>query len=238
MHPVILSGSGLWVAPHTITNDELVASYNAYAQAYNAQHAAAIVAGEQAALPESNAAFIEKASGIRQRYVIDKEGVLDPQRMRPRLVPRPDDELSLMAEIAVDAGRQALEAARCDGRDLDLVICAASNMQRAYPAMAIEIQHALGAGGHAFDMNVACSSATFGISQAVNAIATGQVRRALVVNPELAAYLGSGYRSQMLRLSWKYWTRIRLIGDENVAMDEFRFLTKDGQEDLTNRYFS
>ena len=187
MHPVILSGSGLWVAPHTITNDELVASYNAYAQAYNAQHAAAIAAGEQAALPESNAAFIEKASGIRQRYVIDKEGVLDPQRMRPRLVPRPDDELSLMAEIAVDAGRQALEAARCDGRDLDLVICAASNMQRAYPAMAIEIQHALGAGGHGFDMNVACSSATFGISQAVNAIATGQVRRALVVNPELTS---------------------------------------------------
>jgi len=60
----------------------------------------------------------------------------------------------------------------------------------------------------------------------------------LVVNPELAAYLSSGYRSQILRLSWKYWTRIKLIGDENVAMDEFRFLSKDGQEDLTNKYFS
>ena len=208
MHPVILSGSGLWVAPHTITNDELVASYNAYAQAYNAQHAAAIVAGEQAALPESNAAFIEKASGIRQRYVIDKEGVLDPQRMRPRLVPRPDDELSLMAEIAVDAGRQALEAARCDGRDLDLVICAASNMQRAYPAMAIEIQHALGAGGHAFDMNVACSSATFGIQTAADYIRSGNARSVLVVNPEIT----SGH------LNWRDRDSHFIFGDVATAI--------------------
>ncbi len=60
----------------------------------------------------------------------------------------------------------------------------------------------------------------------------------LLVHPELAAYLASGYRSQILRLSWKYWTRIKLLSDENVAMDEFRFLNKDGQEDLTNKYFS
>ncbi|HOZ22772.1 MAG TPA: hypothetical protein PLO28_13360, partial [bacterium] len=60
----------------------------------------------------------------------------------------------------------------------------------------------------------------------------------LVVNPELANYLASGYRSQILRLSWKYWTRIKLVADENVAMDEFRFLSKDGEEDFTSKYFS
>ena len=46
-------------------------------------------------------------------------------------------------------------------------------MQRAYPAMACEIQQAVGAGGYGFDMNVACSSATFAIEQAVNAIRGG-----------------------------------------------------------------
>ena len=47
--------------------------------------------------------------------------------------------------------------------DIDGVLVAASNMQRAYPAMAVEAQDALGIDGFAFDMNVACSSATFGL---------------------------------------------------------------------------
>ena len=80
MHDVVISGTGLWVAPEVITNEELVASYNAYAQRFNAEHAAAIAAGELAPLSESSAEFIEKASGIRQRYVIEKTGVLDPAR--------------------------------------------------------------------------------------------------------------------------------------------------------------
>jgi len=67
------------------------------------------------------------------------------------------------------------------------VICAASNMQRPYPAMAIEIQQALGTGGFGFDMNVACSSATFGIKTAADYIAAGDARAVLVVNPEITS---------------------------------------------------
>jgi len=92
-----------------------------------------------------------------------------------------------MAEMAVAASQQALAQAGKEGKDIDAVICAASNMQRGYPAMAIEIQQALGAGGYGFDMNVACSSATFGIEQAVNAIRAGSARCVLVVNPEITS---------------------------------------------------
>jgi beta-ketodecanoyl-[acyl-carrier-protein] synthase len=60
-------------------------------------------------------------------------------------------------------------------------------MQRAYPAMAIEIQHALGIDGYAFDMNVACSSATFGIQTAADMIRAGHARAILVVNPEICS---------------------------------------------------
>ena len=82
--------------------------------------------------------------------------------MRPKFAPRPDSEISLMAEIAVKAGQDALAAAGKTAADVDAVICAAANMQRAYPPWAVEIQTALGINGWAFDMNVACSSATFG----------------------------------------------------------------------------
>ncbi|HEY0053656.1 MAG TPA: beta-ketoacyl-ACP synthase III, partial [Caulobacteraceae bacterium] len=67
------------------------------------------------------------------------------------------------------------------------VLCAASNMQRPYPAMAIEVQNALGIDGFAFDMNVACSSATFAIKTAADFIAAGTCRAVLIVNPEITS---------------------------------------------------
>jgi beta-ketodecanoyl-[acyl-carrier-protein] synthase len=187
MKNVVISGTGLYRPPHVITNAELVEAFNAYADLQNAKNASRIAAGELPAMVHSSVEFIEKASGIRQRYVLDKAGVLDPNRMRPKFEPRPDEALSLMAEIAVDAGRQALAAAGKTGADIDGVLCAAANMQRAYPAMACEIQAALGAGGYGFDMNVACSSATFAIEQAANAVRSGSARCVLVVNPEITS---------------------------------------------------
>ncbi len=187
MKNVVISGTGLYRPPHIITNAELVESFNAYVALQNEKHAARIAAGEMEAMVPSSVEFIEKASGIKQRYVLVKDGVLDPTRMYPRFQPRPDDQLSLMAEIAVDAARQALDAAGRSGADVDMVLCAASNMQRAYPAMAIEIQNALGAGGYGYDMNVACSSATFALEQAVNAVKSGSARCVLVVNPEITS---------------------------------------------------
>ncbi len=187
MKNVVISGSGLWRPENVVTNAELVLAFNAYADLQNAKNARRIEAGELPAMTHSSVEFIEKASGIRQRYVIDKAGVLDPTRMRPRFEPRPDEQLSLMAQIAVAAARQALAAAGKQGSDIDGVLCAAANMQRAYPAMACEIQAALGARGYGFDMNVACSSATFAIEQAVNAVKSCSAQCVLVVNPEITS---------------------------------------------------
>ncbi len=187
MHRVAISSTGLYVPPHTISNAELVKAFNLFSDLENEKHADAIAAGSRAAVPHSSVEFIEKASGIKQRYVMDKEGVLDPTRMLPRLQARPDNALSLMAEIGVAAARDALARAGKQPSDIDGVICAAANMQRAYPAMAVEIQTALGIQGFGFDMNVACSSATFAIEMAVNAVKTGSARAVLVVDPEITS---------------------------------------------------
>lgn len=182
---VVISATGLWTPSDAITNEELVASYNAYVERHNAEHAAAITAGEAAPLQASSVEFIEKASGIKHRYVLDKKGSLDVDRMVPNIPERTNDELSLMAEVAVKAARQALERAGRDPADIDAVICSCSSLQRPYPALAIEIQNALGAGGFGYDMNVACSSATFAIQNAADIVRAGHARSALVVNPEL-----------------------------------------------------
>ncbi|MGB3626875.1 MAG: beta-ketoacyl-ACP synthase III [Henriciella sp.] len=186
MTPVI-SATGLWTPPHSVTNEELVESYNAWADRWNAEHEGDIAAGTLTAKTHSSTEFIEKASGIKSRYVVDKSGVVDPAIMRPIIPERPNEDLSILAEIAVKAAKQALDAAGRDPKDVDAVICAASNMQRAYPAMAIEVQEALGIEGFSFDMNVACSSATFGIQTAADFVRAGHAKSVLMVNPEITS---------------------------------------------------
>ncbi|GFE52134.1 beta-ketoacyl-ACP synthase III [Roseobacter cerasinus] len=187
MNTPVITGAGVHTPSDVITNAELVAAFNAYVDLYNTKHADEITSGELPAKEYSSEEFIVKASGIEQRHVVDKTGILDPTVMHPLLRQRQDDEPSLMAEIGLKAAQSALDQAGKTADDIDLVICAASNMERAYPAVAIEIQHLLGVSGFAFDMNVACSSATFGIQAAADMIRSGSIRGALVINPEICS---------------------------------------------------
>jgi beta-ketodecanoyl-[acyl-carrier-protein] synthase len=186
MTQAVIAATGLYTPPHSLSNVELVETFNAYVERFNAANAAAIEAGEVQALQPSSPEFIEKASGIRSRFVVDKTGLVDPEVMRPHIPERSNEELSVLAEIAVRAAEDALARWGKPASEIDAVICAASNMQRAYPAMAIEVQQALGIGGFAFDMNVACSSATFGIKTAADFVASGS-KAVLMVNPEICS---------------------------------------------------
>ena len=187
MYTPAITGTGVFTPENTISNAELVKSFNAYADKFNLEHADQIESGDVTAQSHSSEEFIVKASGIHSRYVIDKDGILNPDVMHPLMRQREDDEPSLMAEMALDAALKALKAAGKTPADVDAVICAASNLERAYPAVAIEIQELLGIKGFAFDMNVACSSATFGLQLAADMIKSGSISSALVVNPEICS---------------------------------------------------
>ena len=157
-----ITGTGLYIPPFSISNEELVESFNQYVDNYNTEHAADIEAGTVTALQPSSAEFIEKVSGIKSRYVMEKEGILNPDIMAPVIAYRNlGEELSVMAEMGTAALQDALADAGLEANDLDGIILACSSFQRTYPAVAIEIQNAIGmVGGFAFDMNVACSAAT------------------------------------------------------------------------------
>ncbi|MEL7444487.1 MAG: beta-ketoacyl-ACP synthase III [Pseudomonadota bacterium] len=207
-HRPVISSTGLFTPEESITNEELVASFNDFVDRHNARNADAIAAGQEVALEHSSVEFIEKASGIKARHVMSKAPIIDPDIMSPRWDERSDDELSIMAEIGVIACRQALERAGRKAEDVDAVLCAASNMQRPYPAMAIEIQQELGIEGFGFDMNVACSSATFGIQTAADYIRSGNAKSVLVVSPEIT----SGH------LNWRDRDSHFIFGDVATAV--------------------
>lgn len=185
MTKVVISGTGLFTPSEAISNEELVACLNAYVSRYNEEHKAEIDAGEMEPLQESSSGFIEKVSGIKSRFVLNKSGILDVNRMKPDLPDRSNDEQSIQCEMGVAAAQEAMDRAGKTAADIDAVIVACSNLQRAYPAVAVEMQAALGIEGYAFDMNVACSSATFGIQTAVDAIRNGSAKTVLMINPEI-----------------------------------------------------
>jgi len=198
----VISATGMFTPADSISNEELVASFNAFVDRHNAANP------DAEPLAYSSVEFIEKASGIKSRHVMSKAPILDPAIMCPRLPERGNDELSFMAEIGVAAARQAMERAGRKPEDVDAVLCAASNMQRPYPAMAIEIQQALGIEGFGFDMNVACSSATFGIQTAADYVRAGNARSVLVVSPEIT----SGH------LNWRDRDSHFIFGDVATAV--------------------
>ncbi|MCG2580238.1 MAG: beta-ketoacyl-ACP synthase III [Marinobacter sp.] len=187
MIKAVISGTGLYTPPATIDNDELVEAFNAFVEIHNGKHADEIARGELEALQPSSSSFIEKASGIKRRHVIDKSGILDPERMAPHIPERGNDQPSVQCDMSVAACKEALEQAGKTASDVDAVIVACSNMQRPYPAISIEVQNALGIDGFAYDMNVACSSATFGLQAAVNSVENGSARAVLVVSPEICS---------------------------------------------------
>jgi beta-ketodecanoyl-[acyl-carrier-protein] synthase len=183
----VIAATGLYTPPNALSNEELVETFNTYVARFNAAHAEQIAAGAVEALQPSSPEFITKASGIKSRFVVDKTGLIDPEIMRPIIPERSNDDLSVLAEMAVTAAKQAIERWGKPVSQIGAVLCAASNMQRPYPAMAIEVQQALGIEGFAFDMNVACSSATFGIKTAADFTASDPTKAVLMVNPEICS---------------------------------------------------
>lgn len=197
-----ITGHGVWHPDNVLTNDELVAAFNEFVRRENAKHP------DREPLKESSSEFIVKASGIKNRYVHDKTGLLDPERMCPNIPDRPETELSVQAEYSVNAAKRALAAAGKTGEDIDLVVLGASNLQRLYPAIAIEVQEAIGARGWALDMSLGCSAATGATIVASQAIQSGTATCALVVVPELT----TGH------MNWRDRDSHFIFGDASVAM--------------------
>jgi len=218
MGGVVISGTGVFTPPDVVSNDMLVNSYNEHTELWNKQNATAIEAGELEKRELSSAAFIEKASGVKSRYLMEGKGPTEVGRMYPYLSKyAPETNMGTPAQVkmAYEAAMEALSEAGLTGADIDMVIISASVWERFIPSMATELQQMIGAKGFAFDMSMACSSATFGMSTATDALKSGMATKALVVTAE--------YLSPMMNYEERDGHFI--FGDAAVAM----VLERDGE---------
>jgi len=187
MENIYISGTGYWKADEIVTNDEIVSSFNSYVEKFNKDNHQEIEAGNVEALGLSSTDFIEKASGIKTRYLIDKKNCLDINVMRPILRQEKAENLSWHAEMSVHAAKEAFKQAGIGPEDVDGVILGTSHSARNYPSLAMEVMEELGINGYGYDILVGCSSTTFAISNAYSDIASGLAKTILVVNPELTS---------------------------------------------------
>lgn len=88
--------------------------------------------------------------------------------------------------FAVRAAQQAIENARLDPSDIDLLLCATVTPDQILPSTGCIIQAELGAhNAAAMDIVAACSGFLYGVSIANSMIANGQIRHAVVVGAEI-----------------------------------------------------
>ena len=186
MEEIHIAGTGIWYPEDVITNDEIVISFNKHVDNFNELNKDSISAGILNKLEYSSVEFIEKASGIKTRRVVDKKNILDVNRMMPSLKHEDESRLSIHAVAGIEAAKKAMMQADVTSDDIDAVILGTSHNARYYPAVAIEIQNELGIDGYAYDMLVGCSSTTFAINNAYSDIASGLAETILVVNPEIS----------------------------------------------------
>ncbi|MGH9943637.1 MAG: beta-ketoacyl-ACP synthase III [Pyrinomonadaceae bacterium] len=88
--------------------------------------------------------------------------------------------------FAVRAARHAIERAKIDPAEIDLLICATVTPDQALPSTGCLIQAEIGAHrAAAFDLAAACSGFLYGLTLANQMIRSGQTRYALVVGAEV-----------------------------------------------------
>ena len=90
------------------------------------------------------------------------------------------------SDLALEACRNALQAAGLEPTDIDLIIVATSTPDMVFPSTACILQNKLGANGcPAFDVQAVCSGFIYALTVADALIKTGAAKRALVVGAEV-----------------------------------------------------
>lgn len=122
-------------------------------------------------------ADLEKMVDTSDEWITSRTGI------KQRRKAAPGEYTSL---FAVRAGRQAIERARVDPAEIDLLICATVTPDQLLPSTGCLIQAELGAHkAAAFDLAAACSGFLYGLTLANSMIRTGQARYALVIGAEV-----------------------------------------------------
>jgi 3-oxoacyl-[acyl-carrier-protein] synthase-3 len=138
---------------------------------------------------------------LAQRVDTTDEWIVQRTGIRQRRVAAPGEFTS---HLATAAARNALERARVDAQDIDLIVLGTSTPDQTFPATAVIVQDQLGiTQGAAFDVQAVCTGFVYAITTADNFLRSGSHKRALVIGAETYSRI----------LDWEDRTTCVLFGD-------------------------
>jgi len=120
---------------------------------------------------------LEKMVETSDEWIVSRTGIRERRKL---------DDSEATSDMAVRAARRALDDARMTADQIDLIICCTFSPDQACPCAACEVQNKLGIPGHcpAFDLNIACTGFTYGLSTATAFMRAGVYRTALVIGAD------------------------------------------------------
>lgn len=137
------------------------------------------ILGTGSYLPEQvrSNADLERMVETSNEWIMERTGISE------RRIAGPNETAVSMGAIAA---RRAIEAAGIEANDVDLVICATTSAQNAFPSTACEISGLLGISDcPAFDLAAACAGFSYGYTLAHSMILSGQAKKVLIIGADL-----------------------------------------------------
>ncbi len=178
-----------------------------------------VITGSGSALPKdcvTNAQLAERVD-TSDEWIVERTGI------RQRYIAGAGETTST---LATDASRAALADAGVDAGDIGLIVLATATPDHTFPATATQVQHALGCGGFAFDVQAVCSGFLYALATADSLLQTGMAQKALVVGAETFSRI----------LDWEDRTTCVLFGDgAGAVVLEARDVAEDGPGILASR---
>ena len=145
--------------------------------------------------PVSNDDLVRRGVDTSDEWIVTRTGI------RARHIA---DEDVKSSDLALEASRRALQDARVEAADLDLIIVATSTPDYIFPSTACLLQSKLGnAGAMAFDVQAVCSGFVYALTVAEKFIRSGSHKKVLVVGAEVFSRI----------LDWKDRATCVLFGD-------------------------
>ncbi|MBC8359301.1 MAG: ketoacyl-ACP synthase III [Candidatus Aminicenantes bacterium] len=122
-------------------------------------------------------ADLEKMVDTSDEWIISRTGI------KERRVASEDQATS---DLAIEAGREALNSAGLKAKDIDLIIVGTSTPDTIFPSTGCWVQKGLGAGNvPAFDISAGCTGFLYGMILAEGLILSGAHKRILLIGGEL-----------------------------------------------------
>lgn len=115
------------------------------------------------------------ALGCDPEWILQRTGIRERRHAPPEMA---------TSDMAVEAGRRCIEQAGANPADVDLLVLGTYTPDMPVPATACLVQHRLGTSGPAFDLAAACAAYVYGMVTAMQFVATGCSKLALVIGAD------------------------------------------------------